>query len=269
MENTTGIIEIGLVQFSLFYVLLIIVGIVLKHCKVNQLKMLVVASLRMTVQLIITGYILTYIFGEPNPLFAITYLIIMIGFAIHRVFSKNKTINPRFKATIALSITVSGICVLSYFLVTVVALRDGGKFADIFNPQYLVPIGGMIMGNTMTGVTLAVKTFRESLDGKRAKIEALTNIGAKPSVILMPFVRQALESAMLPTLNSMLGMGIVALPGMMTGQILSGTLPTTAILYQIAIMISVCTVVTLASFGSLYFGHKTLYNNKEQIIHLD
>jgi putative ABC transport system permease protein len=61
-------------------------------------------------------------------------------------------------------------------------------------------------------------------------------------------------------------MGIVALPGMMTGQILSGTLPTTAILYQIAIMIAICTVVCLSSFGALYFGHKTLYNERNQIL---
>jgi putative ABC transport system permease protein len=64
----------------------------------------------------------------------------------------------------------------------------------------------------------------------------------------------------------MLGMGIVALPGMMTGQILSGTLPSTAILYQIAIMIAICTVVCLSSFGSLYFGFKTLYNKRNQIV---
>ena len=69
----------------------------------------------------------------------------------------------------------------------------------------------------------------------------------------------------MPTLNSMVGMGIVSLPGMMTGQILSGTLPTTAILYQIAIMIAICTVVCLSVFGSLYFGYRTLYNDRNQI----
>ncbi|NMB08219.1 MAG: ABC transporter permease, partial [Tissierellia bacterium] len=66
-------------------------------------------------------------------------------------------------------------------------------------------------------------------------------------------------------LNSMVGMGIVSLPGMMTGQILSGTLPTTAILYQIAIMIAICTAVCLSVFGSLYFGYRTLYNDRNQI----
>jgi putative ABC transport system permease protein len=65
----------------------------------------------------------------------------------------------------------------------------------------------------------------------------------------------------------MIGMGIVSLPGMMTGQILSGTLPTTAIMYQIAIMIAICTAVCLTVFCSLHFGYKTLYNKRNQIIY--
>ncbi|HPZ52781.1 MAG TPA: ABC transporter permease, partial [Clostridia bacterium] len=67
-------------------------------------------------------------------------------------------------------------------------------------------------------------------------------------------------------LNNMVGMGIVSLPGMMTGQILSGTMPTTAILYQISIMIAICTVVCLSVFGSLYLGYRTLYNERNQFL---
>ena len=90
------------------------------------------------------------------------------------------------------------------------------------------------------------------------------NIGGHPKEILQPFVYRALETALLPTLNSMVGMGIVSLPGMMTGQILAGTLPTTAILYQISIMIAICTAVCMAVFGTLYFGHKSMYNKDFQ-----
>ena len=139
---------------------------------------------------------------------------------------------------------------------------------DIFNPQYVIPISGMIMGNTMTGVSLGVKSFRETLLDQRAKINALTCIGASPRDILLPFVRQSLETALLPTINSMVGMGIVSLPGMMTGQILAGTMPLTAILYQISMMIAICTSVTAACFSSLYLGYKTLYDPKEQIINI-
>ncbi|MEG3006787.1 MAG: ABC transporter permease [Oscillospiraceae bacterium] len=252
------VVELQIWQFSLVYLLLIIVLVVMKKCKINQSKLLAVASLRMTVQLVLAGFILTYIFKNPHPAFTIGYLIIMIAFAVYRVLSKNREINKKFKWAIAVSLSLSGACIIAFFICIIVG-------ESIFNPQYVIPIGGMVMGNAMTGTTLGVKTFKESFSGQRNKIDALLNIGVTPQKILLPFVNQAIETAILPTLNTMVGMGIVALPGMMTGQILSGTLPTTAILYQIAIMIAICTVVCLSVFGSLYLGYKTLYNKNNQI----
>jgi putative ABC transport system permease protein len=123
----------------------------------------------------------------------------------------------------------------------------------------------MIMGNAMTGVSLGLKTFNENVKTQRSKIDTLINIGVTPNKILIPFVNSALETAILPTLNSMLGMGIISLPGMMTGQILSGTMPMTAILYQISILIAISAVVCMAVFCSLYFGYRTLYNKRSQI----
>jgi putative ABC transport system permease protein len=253
-----GIVKMQIWQFALIYLLLLIVLAVMKKCKIRQTKLLVVGSIRMTVQLILAGLVLTYIFKNPHPVFTVAYLTAMIVFAIYRVLSKNKGINKKFKAAIAFSLSAFGLAVIVFFICIVVG-------ESMFNPQYVIPISGMIVGNSMTGVTLGVKTFHESFSGQRNKIEALLNLGVSPPQILLPFVNQALETALLPTLNAMLGMGIVALPGMMTGQILSGTLPTTAILYQIAIIIAICTVVCLSVFGSLYLGYKTLYNKRNQI----
>lgn len=253
------IIKLELWQFALVYLLLIIVLVIMKKCKINQTKLLLVASLRMTVQLVLAGLILTCIFENPHPLFTVLYLLAMTAFAIHRILSKNKDLNKKFKLSIAISLSLSGLCIVVFFVAMVVG-------ESIFNPQYVIPLSGMIMGNAMTGVSLGVKTFRESFSGQANKINALLNIGVTPNKILLPFVNRAIETALLPTLNSMLGMGIVSLPGMMTGQILSGTLPTTAILYQIAIMIAVCSVVCLSVFGSLYLGYRTMYNQKNQII---
>lgn len=255
------VIELQIWQFSLVYLLLLIVGVIMRKCHINQTKLLLIASIRMTIQLILSGLILAYIFKNPHPVFTVLYLAVMISFTIYRVLSKNKEINKKFKIVIAISIFVSGISIIIFFICAIVG-------ESLFNPQYVIPIAGMIMGNTMTGVSLGVKTFRESLNGQQTKINALMCIGATPQMILLPFVHQALETAMLPTLNSMVGMGIVSLPGLMTGQILSGTLPLTAVLYQIAIMVAICTVVTLSCFGSLYFGYQTLYNRREQIIHI-
>lgn len=257
-----GIIQMQLWQFALVYLLLLIALFIMKKSNINQSKLLVVASIRMTVQLILAGLILTYIIQNPHPLFTTAYFFLMTGFAIHRILNQNKNLNKGFKLAIAGSIFFSGLFVVIFFIVIVVG-------ESVFNPQYMIPISGMVIGNAMTGVSLGVKTFRQSFSGQKNRIEALLNIGATPQKILLPFVNQSIETALLPTINSMLGMGIVALPGMMTGQILSGTLPTTAILYQIAIMVAITTVVCLSVFGSLYFGYRTLYNEKNQIVLLE
>ena len=251
--------SLGILQFGLVYLLLILILAVMKKSKMNQAKLLLLASMRMTVQLMLAGFILTYIFQNPYPVYTVLYFICMVAFAIHRVLSKNPQLNPKFQWAIGCSLAGSGVAIILFFILAVTR-------QSIFNPQYVIPISGMIIGNAMTGVNLGVKTFRETLDSEHNRIETLLNFGVTPQKILLPMVNQSLETALLPTMNSMLGMGIVSLPGMMTGQILSGTLPTTAILYQIAIMIAICTVVCLSVFGSLYFGYRTLYNKRNQML---
>lgn len=255
------VIQLQIWQFLCIYLLLILILLIMKKCHINKAKLLLAASFKMSVQLFLAGLILTYIFKNPHPFFTALYLGCMIFFTIYRVLSRHKELNTRFKQIVAGSICLSGLFTVLYFVFVVIGSRA-------FSPQYVIPISGMVMGNTMTGVSLGLKTFLESLKEQRIKIEALQCGGVSARKILLPFVTQALETAMLPTINSMLGMGIVSLPGMMTGQILAGTLPTTAILYQIAIMIAICTTVTCSCFFSLYLGSKTLYTKAAQTISL-
>ena len=255
----SSIIELNILQFSLIYLLLIVVLVLMKRGKINQTKLLLLGTVRMTVQLVLAGFILTYIFANPHPLFTVAYIAAMVIFSIVRILSRNKWLNKNFKIAVSLSLTLSGVFILAYFTLIVVGV-------SVFNPQYTIPIGGMIIGNSMTGITLALKTFKESIASNKCRIESLLNLGATPKRILLPYVNSGLETALLPTLNSMLGMGIIALPGLMTGQILSGTSPSTAILYQIAIMVAITTSVCLSVFCSLYFGYKTLYNKQNQIL---
>lgn len=253
-----GVIVLNIGSFLLIYLLLILILLIMKKSQIHQSKLLFLASIRMTLQLILAGYVLTYIFKNPHPLLTLLYLSTMTFFAVHRVLSKNKGLNRKFKMMIALSIGASGLFMVFFFVAVIVG-------ESIFNPQYVIPLSGMIMGNAMTGTNLGIKTFRESIQSQKNQIETLLNFGVTPKKILQPFVNQALETALLPTLNSMVGMGIVSLPGMMTGQILSGTLPTTAVFYQIAIMIAITTVVCLSVFLSLYLGYHTLYNKRNQM----
>lgn len=253
------VIALNIYQFALVYLLLLVVLGIMKKCRINQTKLLLIASVRMTLQLVLAGLVLTYILENPHPAFTVLYLLAMTLFAIYRVLSRNRGVNRRFKWAIALSLAGSGLSIVVFFVCVVVGV-------DLFNPQYTIPLSGMIIGNAMTGMTLGMKTFTESLEAQRNRAEALLNLGVEPRRILLPLVNSALETALLPTLNSMLGMGIISLPGMMTGQILSGTLPTTAILYQIAVIIAICTVVCLSVFSALHFGYHTLYNKRQQLL---
>lgn len=252
-------VNISLTSFALVYLLLIIVLAVMKKAKIDRTKLLIIASLRMTIQLIIAGLILTYILKNPHPIYTLAYFVLMSIFAVYRVLNQHQDLPRGFKIAIAASMVGAGFFTVVFFILVVTR-------QSIFDAQYMIPVSGMVMGNAMTGNNLAIKTFTESLDGQRPRIEALLAMGAKPQKVLLPFVNRAMETALLPTLNSMLGMGIVALPGMMTGQILSGTVPTTAILYQIAIMISITTVVCLSVFGALYYGHRSFITPRQQIL---
>jgi len=256
--STQGVAQLSLIQFGCVYLLLFLVLTIMWRAKSDKTKTLFLASMRMTVQMVIAGVVIQLIFGNPRPVFTVLYLAAMVGFAIHRVLSGRKDLNRRFQWIVALSLACSGLSVLAYFVGVIVR-------QDLFNPQYAIPLAGMIVGNSMNGVALGLKSFLEQVKSRRVQINALLNLGVEPSKILRLFINNALETALTPTINTMVGMGIVSLPGMMTGQILAGTLPTTAVLYQIAVIISNCTGVCLTVFLSLQLGHKTLYNSRNQM----
>lgn len=254
----TESISMQLGGFLSIYILLLLITGIFTYCKIPQTKFLILGTLQMTVQLIIAGYVLLYIFENPSPLFILAYLSLMIGFAVYRTLRKNPWLNPKFRWITALS--VIGTCVTITLFMLLCVIRK-----DILTPQYVIPISGMLVSATMNGATLALKAFKENLDSHRQQIEVLLNIGAPPAKILHPFITKSLETAFLPTMNSMAGMGIIALPGMMTGQILAGALPNEAVLYQITIMVANCTTVCLSSFCLLYFGARTLWNERNQL----
>ena len=173
------IVSLNIGQFALIYLLLFIVLFVMKKCKINQTKLLTIASIRMTVQLVLAGLVLTYIFEHPHPAFTVAYILLMTGFAIHTVLQRNKTLTRKFKLIAGVSLAFSGLTIVCFFIVAVVGV-------SIFNPQYTIPISGMIMGNAMTGVSLGLKTFNENIHAQRLQIDTLLNMGVTPQKNIDP-----------------------------------------------------------------------------------
>ena len=117
----------------------------------------------------------------------------------------------------------------------------------------------------MTGISLGVKLLLDGMLTQRALVEEALILGATPQAATKSIINNTFDAAILPTMYSMVGMGIVFLPGMMTGQILSGTSPTTAIAYQIAIMLGILGAVALTVIIMLQLGYRTFFNNDDQL----
>jgi putative ABC transport system permease protein len=250
----SGIVDIELARLIAAYLFILVLLFIVRVRKISREKQITIASIRMTIQLILAGYILTYIFKNPSPLLTILIILIMEVFAIRNVFKQVKeTLSKEMKIIITISMLAGSITSLFYFNLVVI------HFSPWYDPRYFIPIAGMIIGNSMTGITLGVRTLLQGFSADKAKIEGALILGAEPKIAAKPYVDNAFDSAILPTINNMLGMGIVFLPGMMTGQILSGISPLLAIEYQIAILLGIVGSVSLTVLLFIVLGYRTFF----------
>ena len=173
------------------------------------------ASLRMLIQLLLIGYVLVYIFKTDRPALIVAVLVIMLAvsswIAIRPV--QNKQLRTYLNSLAAIS--VGGILTLALVSQIVIGVEPW------FSPRYVVPLAGMIFSGSMNAVSLAAERLQSEYGNGVPYLEAR---------------RIALQAALIPIINSLFAVGLVALPGMMTGQILSGVPPTVAAKYQIVVM---------------------------------
>ena len=259
MENG-GIIDIEFWRLVAAYIFVVLLLVIVRWRGIAREKQILIATIRMTVQLILAGYVLTYVFENPHPLFSLAFLCAMALFSIHNIFKRiSFKLNKKIKYMVILSMLTGPIAALFYFNNVVI------HFTPWYEPRYFIPIAGMIVGNAMTGVTLALKNLHEGITNNRDKVEALLMLGATPAKAVKQYVDAAFDSAVLPTLNNMLGMGIIFLPGMMTGQILSGVSPLTAIEYQIAILIGILGSVSLTVILFIMLSFRAFFTKNAQL----
>ncbi|MCT4584467.1 MAG: iron export ABC transporter permease subunit FetB [Peptostreptococcaceae bacterium] len=258
MEN---VIDIEFFRMILAYLLIVIILIMVRLRGLNREKEIIISTIRMSLQLFLTGNILVHVFKNPSPIVTISIIFAMEIFAINNIYKRVKTnLSKDLKKIIALSMSVGTISSLLFFLLIIVNIKPW------YNPRYFIPIAGMLIGNSMTGITLGVSKLVSSMNERSNLIESALMIGATPKMACKEIVDESVDFAILPTINSMIGMGIVFLPGMMSGQILSGISPITAIEYQIAIMLCIFFSVSLTVLLFVNLGYKTFFNNQSQLI---
>lgn len=216
-------------------------------------RTLFIASVRMVVQLTLVGFILTTVFESSSPFWTGMIALVMIAFAGYEVSARQER---RLVGLWSYGLGATAMT-FSSTLVTVLALTTQIGPDPWYDPQYAIPLLGMILGNSMTGIALGLNTLTTAVARDRVAIEAQLCLGASRWQACGPVTRSAIRTGMMPMINAMAAAGLVSLPGMMTGQILAGVPPTEAVRYQILVMFLIVGAtglgVLIAVFGGLSY----------------
>lgn len=253
------IIDLGLIDLVLVYGLILLAVGLARLRGIGQEREMLWASLRMVGQLLAVGYVLHLVFALRTPVPILLILLAMAGFSVQAVAGRVKERMPCFYRVVGSSILIGCGGATFFFCHLVIGLSPW------YDPRYLIPLAGMIIGNSMTGASLAAERLAAEMKERRDEIETALCLGASARAASREVVRSAFRAALIPSVNAMAAMGIVFLPGMMTGQILSGTSPIIAVKYQIAIMCVITGSVAVTSFLILLQGYRSYFTPAHQL----
>ncbi|KLV05541.1 permease [Photobacterium aquae] len=235
-----------------FYTLFIIPLFLFRYWQLGLGKSLIAAVLRMTIQLSIVGLYLQTLFEFQNPWLNSLWLSVMVVVAGSSICKRAGVSAKRFLPAVLIGHLVAMLGVLPLMLAGVI------KAEPWWQAQYLIPVAGMLLGNCLSANVLALERWYSSLKDRAEEYQFYLAMGApNPGE---PFIREAVKAALAPQLAAMTTLGIVSLPGMMTGQILGGTEPLLAVKYQLAIMVAIFISASLSVATTLAIASKTAFN---------
>ena len=213
-------------------------------------RTLLIAALRMVIQLLLVGLILRAVFAMASPWLTLALVVAMIFAAAREAGSRQeRRLDGRWQFVVGLA-TVS----VPTIVITVLALVTALRPSPWYDARHAIPLAGIILGNAMNAASLTLQTAFNAAWYQRQAIDARLALGADRHTAFRPILRQAVRSGILPTINTMSAAGIITLPGIMTGQILAGMDPIEAARYQILLMFllsggSILAVVLAAWLG--------------------
>lgn len=224
-------------------------------------RKLTIAAARMVVQLLMVGLVLKTVFALASPWVTLLIAALMAGFATREIRARQ---DRRLHGAWGFALGGGAMLAAGAF-VTVFALGTQIRPDPWWSPQFALPLFGMILGNTMTGVSLGLDTLHEALVSRRRAIEAQLLLGRRSFAAMLPAQRRALRSGFTPIINAFAASGVVSLPGMMTGQILSGVDPQEAVKYQLLIMFLIGGATGLGVLGAVIASSWRLTDRRQRL----
>ncbi len=257
--SAPGPIPLSTQDLLLATALIVVAGAVSLGLRLRLERRLAIASIRTVVQLLLVGYILRFVFELDRVLPILAVGLVMTLFAGRAAVQRPSRTFRGATWRACLTLVLTGF--ITVFLVT--KLIVGAE--PWYKPQYLIPLLGMILGNALTGISLCMDSLLESLTDRRGEIEMHLAHGATRWEAARDAVADAVRRGLIPIINTMMVVGIVSLPGMMTGQILSGTDPLEAVKYQIVVMFMIAAAAALGSIGAALLIYQRLFTPRHQL----
>lgn len=251
--------HIGYAQLAIATLLVVFCGIISIGLQLKLEKQLALGATRTIVQLLIVGYVLQYVFKVRSPYIVVGLALVMVGFATQAAVGRSKLAYPGIRVQSFFTLTASGL--LTSFVVTSAVIQ----VHPWYRAQYLIPLMGMILGNSLTGISIALDQLLSDLTERANFIEMELAHGASAWEAARAPLHDAVRRGMIPTINGMMVVGIVSLPGMMTGQILAGSDPIEAVKYQIVVMFMLSAATALGCMTIVLLAYRKLFNSRHQL----
>ncbi len=246
----------SITSIVLMFIFIIIPIVISKSFNLGLEKDTLIAAIRSFVQLLIVGYILQFIFDQESHIFIILMVMLIIGAATQNARKKGLEIPgitwKLLLAFVAIEVITQGI-LLGFKITSPTA-------------QYIIPISGMIVGNAMVLSILFLNRFMSEVKQNENVIELVLCLGGTPKQAIHKQLITSIQSSVIPTIEQQKTIGLVQLPGMMSGQIIGGADPIEAVLFQILIVFMLLTSATMTSVILGFLSYPTLFNKKQQLI---
>ncbi len=255
-----GALDIGILQLSLVLVFVLLAGIASLRLRLGLERDLLWGTLRTVAQLVLLGFVLTWIFQIRHWYIVLAVYALMIFFAARIIRGRVRAGNIRFFFPVFMSMLFSYM-LISLFIVAVVVGAD-----PWYQPEYFLPLGGMIIGNSMNAIAISLDRLFTDLLRRRQEIELRLILGATAGQASGDIMREAVRAGMIPSINAMMGVGLVFIPGMMTGQILAGSDPFVAVKYQIMVMLMLVGSTALGSLLVISLVRSRCFNREHQLV---
>ena len=254
-------ISITATDLALAAVLVIGLAMVTLRVSTGLGKSIIIASLRTCIQLMLVGLVLQWLFAIARFEWVMVISVLMLVVAGWEVMVRQER---RFVGWWGYGLGTFSMF-LSSFVVTFLALTLIISPHPWYEPRYAIPLLGMILGNTMTGVALSMNSLTKTAIQDRGKIEARLMLGQSPKEAMRDISRQSIHNGLIPIINAMAAAGIVSLPGMMTGQILAGNPPVEAVKYQILIMFMIAVGSGFGSVAAVMLSTRQLFDERHRL----